>query len=48
VRSHRVDATRGDHDVPIVSGESAAGRMGVLIAAAADTALRTALALDDG
>ena len=37
---------RGDHDVPIVSGESAAGGMGVLIAAAADPALRTALALD--
>ena len=36
----------GDHDVPIVSGESAAGGMGVLIAAAADPALRTALALD--
>jgi diaminopropionate ammonia-lyase len=38
---------RGDHDVPIVSGESAAGGMGVLIAAAADPELRTALALDD-
>jgi diaminopropionate ammonia-lyase len=37
---------RGEHDVPIVSGESAAGGMGVLIAAAADPALRTALALD--
>jgi diaminopropionate ammonia-lyase len=39
---------RGDHDVPIVSGESAAGGMGVLMAAAAAPALRTALALDDG
>jgi diaminopropionate ammonia-lyase len=46
-----VDAMRSlahsDHDVPVVSGESAAGGMGVLIAAAADPALRTALGLDD-
>lgn len=37
----------GDGDIPIVSGESAAGGMGVLIKAAADDDLRKALGLDE-
>ena len=36
----------GNGDPPIVSGESAAGGMGVLIRAADDTSLRAALSLD--
>jgi diaminopropionate ammonia-lyase len=36
----------GNGDTPIVSGESAAGGMGVLIRAADDTSLRAALSLD--
>lgn len=38
---------RGDGDVPIVSGESAAGGMGVLMAAADDPSLRSSLGLDE-
>jgi diaminopropionate ammonia-lyase len=37
----------GGGDVPIVSGESAAGGMGVLLAAASDRALRRELGLDE-
>lgn len=36
----------GGGDMPIVSGESAAGGMGVLLKAAKDPALRNALDLD--
>jgi diaminopropionate ammonia-lyase len=36
----------GNGDIPIVSGESAAGGMGVLIRAVDDTGLRAALSLD--
>lgn len=36
----------GDHDAPVVSGESAAGGMATLIAAAGDPVLRSALGLD--
>ena len=36
----------GNGDIPIVSGESAAGGMGVLIRATDDARLRTALSLD--
>lgn len=47
-----VDAMRalaaGSGDTPIVSGESAAGGMGVLIHAASDPDLRAALGLDAG
>ena len=38
---------KGDGDVPIVCGESAAGGMAVLLKAATDQTLRTALALDE-
>jgi diaminopropionate ammonia-lyase len=37
----------GEHDIPVVSGESAAGGLRALIAAANDPALRTAFGLDD-
>ena len=37
---------RGDGDIPVVSGESAAGGMGVLLKAASDDLLRTTLSLN--
>ena len=37
---------RGNGDIPVVSGESAAGGMGVLLNAASDDLLRTALSLN--